>query len=423
VKVVIIGGGFGGLNAAKSISKLPVEITLMDRRNFHLFQPLLYQVATGGLSPGDIAAPLRSVLSHYKNVTVLLEEAARIDPNAREVVTGNTTVPYDILILATGAQDQYYGHSEWAQFAPPLKTIEDAIEIRRRILVAFENAENEPDPVKRREWLKFVVVGGGPTGVELSGAIAEIANDTLRGNFRRIRPEEAEILLLDGTNRVLPTFHPDLSEHAERSLIKLGVRTRTGVRVTCIDEEGVKVQSANGEEHIRAKTVLWAAGVQVSSIARQLGQALHAETDRMGRIKVGPDLSIPGHPEILVIGDIALCVEKGEALPGMCPVAMQQGWFTAKAVQATLEGKPRPQFHYWNKGIMATIGRKAAVADLGWIRFGGLLAWLAWLFIHLLYLVSHRSKVMVAIQWAFQYFTFNRGARLITTPWHTPQCD
>ncbi len=423
VKVVIVGGGFGGLNAAKSISKLPVDITLIDRRNFHLFQPLLYQVATGGLSPGDIAAPLRSVLSGHKNVTVLLEEAVRIDPDARVLVTNNSTVPYDVVILATGAQDQYYGHPEWAQFAPPLKTIEDATEIRRRILAAFENAENEPDPMARREWLKFVVVGGGPTGVELAGAIAEIANDTLRNDFRRIHPEEAEILLVDGSDRILPTFHPELSDRAERSLIKLGVRTRTGLRVTEINEEGVKIQSPHGEEHIRAKTILWAAGVQVSAIVRRLAQTLHAETDRLGRIKVAPDLSVPGHPEILVIGDIAFCVQKNEALPGMCPVAMQQGWFTAKVVEADLKGKPRPEFHYWNKGVMATIGRKAAVADLGWIRFGGVLAWLAWLFLHLLYLVSHRSKVIVAIQWAFQYFTFNRGARLITSSWHTPPCD
>jgi len=407
--VVIIGGGFGGLNAAKTLGNLPVDVTLIDKRNFHLFQPLLYQVATGGLSAGDVAAPLRSVLSRKKNVTVLLEEVTAIDPAARIVHLIHSELPYDILILATGAENHYFGNDQWAEFAPALKTIEDAIEIRRRILLAFENAEREPDPALRRQWLRFVIVGAGPTGVELSGAIGEIARDTLRGDFRRIHPEEAEILLLDGGTRVLPAMNPDLSVKAERSLIGLGVRTRTSVQVTAIDAEGVTIRTAEGSERILCRTVLWAAGVRASSLGRQVG-----EVDSSGRVKVLPDLTVPNHPEIFVIGDAALCVQNGERLPGTCPVAMQQGWYIGKVIAARLQGQPAPTFHYTDKGTMATIGRKAAVVDLGFVRFGGTLAWLAWLFLHLLYLVTFRSRVLVALQWAFQYITFNRGARLIT---------
>jgi len=407
--VVIVGGGFGGLNAAKTLGNLPVDVTLIDKRNFHLFQPLLYQVATGGLSAGDVAAPLRSVLSRKKNVTVLLEEVTGIDPAARLVHVAGKPLPYDILILATGAENHYFGNDQWAEFAPALKTIEDAIEIRRRILLAFENAEREPDPALRRQWLRFVIVGAGPTGVELSGAIGEIARDTLRGDFRRIHPQEAEILLLDGGTRVLPAMKPDLSVKAERSLIGLGVRTRTGVQVTAIDAEGVTIRTAEGTERILCRTVLWAAGVRASSMGRQVG-----EVDSSGRVKVLPDLTVPNHPEIFVIGDAALCVQNGERLPGTCPVAMQQGWYIGKVIAARLQGRPAPTFHYTDKGTMATIGRKAAVCDLGFVRFGGTLAWLAWLFLHLLYLVTFRSRVLVALQWAFQYTTFNRGARLIT---------
>ena len=407
--VVIIGGGFGGLNAAKTLGNLPVDVTLIDKRNFHLFQPLLYQVATGGLSAGDVAAPLRSVLSRKKNVTVLLEEVTAIDPAARIVHLIHSELPYDILILATGAENHYFGNDQWAEYAPALKTIEDAIEIRRRILLAFENAEREPDPALRRQWLRFVIVGAGPTGVELSGAIGEIARDTLRGDFRRIHPEEAEILLLDGGTRVLPAMNPDLSVKAERSLIGLGVRTRTSVQVTAIDAEGVTIRTAEGSERILCRTVLWAAGVRASSLGRQVG-----EVDSSGRVKVLPDLTVPNHPEIFVIGDAALCVQNGERLPGTCPVAMQQGWYIGKVIAARLQGQPAPTFHYTDKGTMATIGRKAAVVDLGFVRFGGTLAWLAWLFLHLLYLVTFRSRVLVALQWAFQYITFNRGARLIT---------
>jgi NADH dehydrogenase len=415
-RVVIIGGGFGGLKAAQALGKLAVDVTLIDKRNFHLFQPLLYQVATGGLSPGDIAAPLRSVLHKHSNVTVLLDEVVAIDPVARAVQLKNCTpISYDALIVATGAENSYFGHDDWATYAPALKTIEDATEIRRRILSAFENAEREADPAIRREWLRFVVVGGGPTGVELAGAIGEIARDTLRGDFRRIHPEEAEILLLDAGQRVLATFQSDLSEKAERSLIKLGVRTRVGVRATNIDASGITVQTATGPEHISTRTVIWAAGVRASGLTRQLAEALGIQTDRAGRIAVTPELTIPGHDEIFVIGDASGCMEEGEMLPGTCPVAMQQGTYVAKVINARLRNESPPKFHFLDRGTMATIGRRSAVADLGFVRFGGVLAWLAWLFLHLLYLVSFRSRLLVAIQWAFQYFTFNRGARLITS--------
>ena len=414
MQVVIIGGGFGGLNAAQALGGLPVEVTLIDKRNFHLFQPLLYQVATGGLSPGDVAAPLRSILRRNKNVTVLLEEVTAIDPASRVVHFAAGQLVYDVLILAAGAENHYFGNDQWAQFAPALKTIEDATEIRRRILLAFENAEREPDPALRRQWLRFAIVGAGATGVELSGAIGEIARDTLRGDFRRIHPEQAEILLLDAGARVLPAMKPDLSDKAERSLVRLGVRTRTNVHVTAIDADGISVRSAAGPERILCRTVLWAAGVRASSLGRQIAERIGCEIDSAGRVKVSADLTIPNHPEIFVIGDTALCIQGGQRLPGVSPVAMQQGWYVAKAIAARLKGRTPPPFHYTDRGTMATIGRKAAVVDLGVVRFGGTLAWLAWLFLHLLYLVTFRSRVMVAIQWAFQYATFNRGARLIT---------
>ena len=416
-----IGGGFGGLNVAQSLGGAPVEVTLIDKRNFHLFQPLLYQVATGGLSPGDIAFPLRSILRRHKNVTVLLEEVTSVDPDRRIVHTAASQIPYDILVLAAGSESHYFGHPEWAEFAPTLKTIEDATEIRRRILIAFENAECESDPALRREWLRFVVVGAGPTGVELSGAIAEIARDTLRGDFRRIHPEESEILLIDGGTRVLSAMQPDLSEDAERSLIALGVRPRMGIRVTSIDAAGLSAQTPQGEQRIPARTILWAAGVRTASLVPQLAKQLAVETDRMGRIPVTADLSVAGHPNIFVIGDAALFLQDGNPLPGMSPVAMQQGWYVAKQIAAKLNNRSVPPFHYVNKGVMATVGRKAAVVDLGFVRFGGVLAWLAWLFLHLLYLVTFRSRLSVALQWAFQYFTFNRGARLITQDrYHKP---
>jgi NADH dehydrogenase len=413
--VVIVGGGFGGLRAAQALGRVPVSVTLLDKRNFHLFQPLLYQVATGGLSPGDIAAPLRSILRKKKNVTVLLEEVIDIDPGRRVVQLTSGEIPYDVLILATGSESHYFGHEEWAAYAPTLKTIEDATEIRRRILEAFENAELEPDPAIRREWLRFVVVGAGPTGVELSGAIGEIARDTLRHDFRRIHPEEAEILLLDAGPRVLHSMQPDLSAKAEGSLIALGVRARTGVHVTGVDATGISVQTAQGPQRIAARTVIWAAGVRATSLPHKLASQLGIETDHSGRIPVSGDLSLAGHPEIFVVGDAAICVQDGAPLPGLSPVAMQQGSYVAKLIAARLENKSLPRFHYVNKGVMATIGRKAAVVDLGFIRYGGVLAWVSWLFLHLLYLVTFQNRIIVALQWAFQYFTFNRGARLITS--------
>lgn len=415
-RVVIIGGGFGGLNAAQALRKLPAEVTLIDKRNFHLFQPLLYQVATGGLSPGDIAAPLRGVLNRCRNLTVLLDEAVSIDPAARLVqLKSSPAVPYDALILAAGARSHYFGHPEWEAFAPSLKTIEDATEIRRRILSAFEHAEREPDASIRREWLRFIVIGAGPTGVELAGAIGEISRDTLRHDFRRIHPEESEILLLDAGPRVLAAMPTKLSAIAERSLIKLGVRTRTGVRVTSIDAAGISLETSRGPERIATRTILWAAGVEATPLNRQLASALDIEPDAAGRIPVTANLTIAGHPEIFVIGDAAACVQDGQRLPGMCPVAMQQGTYIGQALAARLHQRPEPVFQFIDKGSMATIGRKMAVADVGALRFGGVLAWLAWLFLHLLYLVTFRSRLIVAIQWAFQYFTFNRGARLITT--------
>ena len=416
-RIVIVGGGFAGLNAAISLARLPVTITLLDRRNFHLFQPLLYQVASGGLSPGDITAPLRSVLSRFSNVRVLMAEVTGFDVPLRRVLLGDpdSAIEYDTLIVAAGAENYYFGQHTWATFAPGLKSIEDATEMRRRILGAFEKAEREPDPQRRRDWLRFVVVGAGPTGVELAGAIAEIARDTLRHDFRTIRPEESEILLLEGGPRVLPPFHPDLSAKAERALIAIGVRSRAGVRVTAIDADGVTMElPGGGSETIRARTVLWAAGVRASGLGQLLATATGAEIDRSGRSRLGPDLSLAGHPEILVLGDMALCEQDGKPLPGVSPVAMQHGWHSAKVVAARLAHRtPRP-FRYHDEGTMATIGRAAAVVDLGFVRFAGLLAWLTWLFVHLLYLVGYRNRLLVAIQWALQYSTFNRGARLIT---------
>lgn len=413
-RVVIVGGGFGGLNAAKSLGRAPVEVTVIDKRNFHLFQPLLYQVATGGLSPGDIAAPLRAVLRKQRNTQVLLAEAADIDPKRKVVFAGGAEIPYDSLILAAGAAHSYFGRDEWAALAPGLKTIEDATDIRGRLFVAFEAAEREPDPALRRQWLTFVIVGAGPTGVELAGALGEIANETLKGDFRRIRPEEARILLIDAAPRVLASFPEDLSPKAERALIKLGVRTRCGVRVTAIDPTGVTVEFDHATERIAARTVLWAAGVQAAPLARVLASRTGLELDRAGRVPVAPDLTVPGHPDIYVIGDMARVEQDGRLLPGVAPVAMQQGRYVARLILARLRGGTLPPFRYFDKGSLATIGRAAAVADFGRVRFAGVLAWLTWLFVHLMYLVGFQNRVKVFLQWGFHYFTFNRGARLIT---------
>ncbi len=413
-KIIIVGGGFAGLNAAKVLGRLPVDVTLIDRRNFHLFQPLLYQVASGGLSPGDIAAPLRDVLSRFKNIQVLMAEVTGFDPALRRILLADGKLDYDMLILATGAETSYYGQDSWQTNAPGLKSIEDATRIRSRILSAFENAERETDPIKRRAWLRFAVVGAGPTGVELAGAIGEISRDTLRSDFRSIKPEESEILLLEGSPYVLSAFKHDLSMMAERDLINLGVRTRLGVRVTEIDDAGVTIKGPAGSERIEARTVIWAAGVRASSLGLKLATALGIGVDRTGRVAVGPDLCIPSHPEIMVLGDLAHFEQDGAPLPGLCPVAMQQGWYAGKLVAARLKNRIPPPFRYTDKGIMATIGRHSAVVDIGFARFGGYPAWLVWLFLHLMYLVGFRSRLLVAIQWAIQYFTFNRGARLIT---------
>jgi NADH dehydrogenase len=413
--VVIVGGGFGGLYAAKALRRAPAQVTLIDRRNFHLFQPLLYQVATGGLSPGEIASPLRFVLRRSQNTEVLLAEVADLDTVNRRVVLRDGEVTYDTLIVAAGASHHYFGHDDWAAFAPGLKTIEDATEIRRRILLAFEKAEREPDAALRREWLTFVVVGAGPTGVELAGALGEIANDSLRHDFRHINPADARILLLEGGDRVLSSFPPDLSAKAEQSLIRLGVKPMTGAVVTAVDENGVTVKRGGQSEHIAARTLLWAAGVEASVLGRVLADRAGAVLDRAGRVMVEPDLTIAGHPEILVIGDLAnFSHQTGKPLPGVAPVAMQQGRYVADLVGRRLAGKAARPFHYFDKGTLAVIGRAAAVADFGRIHISGYPAWLVWLFVHLMYLVEFDNRLLVFIQWAYNYFTRNRGARLIT---------
>ena len=413
-RVVIIGGGFGGLYAARALKRAPVDLRVVDRRNFHLFQPLLYQVATGGLSPGEIAAPLRAVLTRQRNATVLLGEVVDIDVARRCVMLRDGEVGYDQLIVAAGATHHYFGHTEWEAHAPGLKTIEDATEIRRRVLLAFETAERESDPAKRDDWLTFVVIGAGPTGVELAGALSEIANDTLRHDFRSITPSDARILLVEATDRVLPPYPPSLSEKARRSLERLGVTVRLGTSVSAIDGDGVTVTVNGRSERIPTHTVLWAAGVQASPLAALLARATGTPLDRNGRLMVDPDLSLPGHPEIIAIGDMAHVEQDGRLLPGTAPVAMAMGRYAARRVKDVVAGRTTAPFRFWDKGSMATIGRSAAVADLGFIRFSGLPAWLAWLFIHLLYLVEFENRVLVLVQWAFMYFTRNRGARLIT---------
>jgi NADH dehydrogenase len=413
-KVVILGGGFGGLYTAQALRGAPAEVTVIDRRNFHLFQPLLYQVATGSLSPGEIASPLRAILGKQKNARVLLGNAVDLDPSRRSLILADDAIDYDTLVISTGSKTSYFGHDDWESIAPGLKTIEDATRIRHKILFAFEAAERELDPDKRRAWLTFVVVGAGPTGVELAGALGEISRDTLKNEFRSIRPEDSHILLLDGSPRVLPPFPESLSAAAERQLIKLGARARTNVRVIALDEDGVTIQTRSGTEHIAAKTVIWAAGVTATSFGKVLEQRCGARLDRSGRVQVQPDLTVPGHPEIFVIGDLATVQQDGEPLPGVAPVAMQEGRYVAKAIQARLGGRQIAPFRYFDKGILAVIGRAAAVAHIGKLNLHGLIAWLVWLFVHLMYIVEFENRVLVFIQWGFQYLTYNRGARLIT---------
>ncbi|HEX9116933.1 MAG TPA: NAD(P)/FAD-dependent oxidoreductase [Anaerolineae bacterium] len=419
--VVIIGGGFGGLYLAQALRSAPVQITLIDRRNFHLFQPLLYQVATGELSPGDIASPLRAILRRQRNVTVLLGEVTDIDVAGRKVILADGAISYDTLVVAAGATHSYFGNDQWAPLAPGLKTIEDALEIRRRVLLAFEAAERETDQAQRRAWLTFVVVGAGPTGVELAGTLGEIAHRTLRGDFRNVDPAEARIFLLEGADRVLPPFPPPLSVKARQQLERLGVTVQTESLVTGITEGCVTVTAGGREDKIETHTVLWAAGVQASPLGQALQRGAGAALDRAGRVVVGPDLSVPGHSEIFVIGDLARFehTPDGKPLPGQSPVAMQEavyvGRLIAQHATGDTPGKPQPApFRYHNKGSLATIGRAAAVADLGRVRLSGYLAWLVWLFVHLLYIVEFENRVVIAFEWAWNYITFNRHARLIT---------
>ncbi len=422
--VVIIGGGFGGLYAAQALKHAPVQVTLLDRRNFHLFQPLLYQVATGSLSPGEIASPLRGVLKRQRNAEVLLAEVVDFDIDRRRVLLTDGEIGYETLIVATGASHHYFGHAEWAERAPGLKTIEDATDIRSRIFFAFEAAERESDPDARRAWLTFVIVGGGPTGVELAGALGEIANYTLRHDFRSIDPREARVLLLEGTDRVLPPYPPVLSAKATAALQRLGVTVHSGAMVVDIDADAVTVRCGEHTERIEARTVLWAAGVQASPLGRVLAERTGVALDRVGRLIVERDLSLPGHPEIFVIGDLAnYSHQTGTPLAGVAPVAMQEGRYVARLIQRRLtvgEGKSsatsaaQEAFHYQDRGSMATIGRAAAVADIAGFRYNGLLAWLTWLFVHLIHLIEFDNRLLVLVQWAWNYFTRNRGARLIT---------
>jgi len=404
--VVIVGGGFGGLDAARALKRAPVRITLLDRHNHHVFQPLLYQVATAALSPGDIASPIRWILRRQKNVEVFLADVRSVDPTHRFVLTDRDPVPYDYLILATGAAHAYFGHPEWARRAPGLKTLDDALEIRRRVLLAFEAAERVTDPAEQRRLLTFVIIGGGPTGVELAGALAEIARQTLRDDFRHIVPATAHILLLEGGPSVLPTFPESLRRSAQVSLEKLGVEARTGAIVTDIDDVGVRI----GGEHIPAETVLWAAGVAASPLGASLGLPL----DRAGRVAVEPTLAVPGHPEIFVAGDLSSFLQDGRPLPGVAQVAKQQGKHAARNVLHAIRHEPLEPFRYFNLGNVAVIGRGSAVVDIGPVRVSGWFAWVFWLLLHIFWLIGFRNRFVVLSEWAWAYLTFQRRIRLIT---------
>jgi NADH:ubiquinone reductase (H+-translocating) len=414
-RVVIIGGGFAGLNAARRLKNVPVDVMLIDRCNYHLFQPLLYQVATGALSPANIASPLRNILKSQRNVRVLLAEATAIDVANHRVELSDGAVDYDTLVVATGSSHQYFGHDEWEQHAPGLKTIEDATDMRRRILLAFEMAEREPDPAKVPALLTFVIVGGGPTGAELAGALAEIARDTLRRDFRKIDPSRAQIILVEGTDRVLPAYPPSLSAAAQKELESMGVAVRTSSMVVGVAHDSVTVREGNETKTMPTHTILWAAGVLASPLGRMLSESVGAAIDKSGRVIVESDCTVAGHPDIFVIGDLAnFSHQTGQPLPGVAQPAIQQGTYVAKVIKQRLRGEKIAPFHYLDKGNLATLGRGAAVADLNWLRISGLPAWLLWIFIHLLYIVEFQNRLLVFIQWGWFYFTYDRSARLIT---------
>lgn len=414
-RVVIIGGGFGGLYAARHLRNQPLDVTLIDKENYHLFLPLLYQVAIAGLSPGDIATPLREVFSPNKNIRTVMGEVTDIDVEKRQVLSSGGMLPYDALIVATGAEYTYFGNDGWKPYAPGMDGLESALEIRRRILSAYEQAEQESDPAKRQALMTFVIIGAGPTGVELAGAIAEMARRTLKGDFRTTDPNQTRVILIEMLDRVLPPFPEDLSATARASLEELGVTVRTGTKVVEITDTHVTVESKEGaQEEIPCYTTMWAAGVKASGLSKVLHEKTGVELDKGGRVKVAPDLTIPGHPEIFVVGDMVHLEHKGNPLPGLAPVAMQQGTHAAKQIRGRLlAGKPTEPFRYTDRGTMATIGRASAVADLRIVHVSGFVAWLIWLFVHLMYLVGFRNRLVVFVQWMWNYFTFRRGVRLI----------
>jgi NADH dehydrogenase len=423
--VVVVGGGFGGLQAVLRLRRASVEVTLVDRRNFHLFQPLTYQVATGALSPGEVAYPLRAIFKRNRNVHVLMAEVEDVDLEARELRLGSVagipapaTIPYDTLIVSGGSQYSYFGHDEWSDHAAEVKSLESALTVRNRLLSAFEAAEWESDPERRAAWLTFVVVGAGPTGVEMAGQIGELARDTLRADFRSIDPRTARILLVEAADRALTTFPPSLSAKAARSLEKLGVSVLTQRTVVGVDGEGVAIESGSGDpERIASRTVIWAAGVTASGLAKRLAELTGAESDRAGRVTVEPDLTLPGHPEVFALGDMVRVRDPGggsTVLPGVAPVAMQQGRYVAKVVRDRLRSRPTQAFRYHDKGNLATIGRGAAVADIKGLKLSGLLAWVTWLVVHLWYLIGFQNRLLVFIRWTSSFFTHGRGARLIT---------
>ena len=415
--VVIVGGGFGGLNVAKGLNNAPITVTLIDKRNFHLFQPLLYQVAMGGLSPGDIAHAFRPIFKNSKNVTVLKAEVTDILPDQRKVILVDGELSYETLIVATGSSHHYFGNDAWQDRAPGLKTIEDALTIRRRVLLAFEAAEREPDPEKRRAWLTFVVVGGGPTGVELAGSLAEMAHNSIKGDFRNFEPTEAKITLLEAVDRVLPVFPPDLSAKAAQALSDLGVNVQTKTMVTEIEEDYITVSRVDTkeQERIPARTVLWGAGMKASPMGKVLADRTGAELDRAGRIVVEPDLSVPGHPEIFVLGDLSNYAHQGgEPLPGLGSVALQQGKYVADLLKKRQQGKSIGPFRYVDKGTMAIVGRNEAVAQIGSMKLSGFVAWFVWVFVHIYFIIGFANKLLVLFQWTLSYLTYKRHARLIT---------